>query len=265
MGSAHYLAHEGSAGTLRKPAGRGIDLQTLGYGEVIDHHGVRLSLHPRAMCWARPRCASNMAARCGWPRATMAEDDGTCPPFEPGALPHLHHRIDLWPPPIYRWPSQPALFADINAWWAANAAAAGQRAVCVCLWQGAAAAAWRGCQHPGPSWCMGRWSRSTPRTARRVWICRPRCVTDPGLTKADLKTRAGAVAPPLGSGHTFGSSGLANARRVCEWLDAGARRTPTPGRGPGLCDERPRRLAQPAKAIGATGAERVIVTTAARP
>ena len=50
------------------------------------------------------------------------EDDGTCPPFEPVRC-HTFITESTFGLPIYRWPSQPALFADINAWWAANAAA----------------------------------------------------------------------------------------------------------------------------------------------
>ena len=46
MGHAHYLAHTDSAGTLRTRLGSDIALQTLGYGETIAHHGVRVSLHP---------------------------------------------------------------------------------------------------------------------------------------------------------------------------------------------------------------------------
>ena len=45
-GHAHYLAHDDSAGVLRARLGADITLQTLPYGEAIDHHGVRISLHP---------------------------------------------------------------------------------------------------------------------------------------------------------------------------------------------------------------------------
>ena len=50
------------------------------------------------------------------------EDDGTCAPFEPVRC-HTFITESTFGLPIYRWPAQPALFADINAWWAANAAA----------------------------------------------------------------------------------------------------------------------------------------------
>ena len=45
-GHAHYLASAPSEGVLRARLGDDITLQTLAYGEAIEHHGVRLSLHP---------------------------------------------------------------------------------------------------------------------------------------------------------------------------------------------------------------------------
>ena len=45
-GNTHYLAHRDSAELLRIRLGADISLQTLEYGEVIEHSGVRISLHP---------------------------------------------------------------------------------------------------------------------------------------------------------------------------------------------------------------------------
>src|SRR3954449_8050860 len=44
-GHAHYLAAAPAEGVLRARLGE-IDLQTLPYREAIEHHGVRVSLHP---------------------------------------------------------------------------------------------------------------------------------------------------------------------------------------------------------------------------
>ena len=115
-----YLAHADSAGTLRNRLGADITLQTLAYGEAITHQGVTVSLHPAGMCWARPRCASSMAGQV-WVASGdyKLEDDGTCPPFEPVRC-HTFITESTFGLPIYRWPAQPVLFADINAWWAAK-------------------------------------------------------------------------------------------------------------------------------------------------
>ena len=45
-GSRHYLAAAPGEGVLRARLGADIDLQTLPYGECIEHHGVTLSFHP---------------------------------------------------------------------------------------------------------------------------------------------------------------------------------------------------------------------------
>ncbi len=44
-GHTHYLAAAAGEGVLRARLGA-IDLQTLAYGDVVDHLGVRVSLHP---------------------------------------------------------------------------------------------------------------------------------------------------------------------------------------------------------------------------
>ena len=46
MGSGHYLAAAPGAAILRHRLGADIRLDTLAYRESIQHHGVKLSLHP---------------------------------------------------------------------------------------------------------------------------------------------------------------------------------------------------------------------------
>ena len=53
VGHGHYLAHTHSEGTLRTRLGE-ITLQTLPYGEVIEHKGVKVSLHPAGHVLAPP-------------------------------------------------------------------------------------------------------------------------------------------------------------------------------------------------------------------
>ena len=45
-GMGHYLASRDSEGILRSRIAADMPLQTLAYGESIEHHGVRLSFHP---------------------------------------------------------------------------------------------------------------------------------------------------------------------------------------------------------------------------
>ena len=70
IGNGHYLAAQQAEGVLRTRLGE-IELQTLPYGAAHSPQRRRRSrCIPPAMCWARPRCAWNMAARSGWPAAT---------------------------------------------------------------------------------------------------------------------------------------------------------------------------------------------------
>ena len=128
-GHAHYLAAASGEGVLCARLGA-IDLQTLPYGEVVDHFGVRVSLHPaghvlgsaqvrlehRGQVWV----ASGdyfVAGTADDPR----ESNATCTPFEPVRC-DCFITESTFGLPIYRWAPQRDLFADIDRWWAANAA-----------------------------------------------------------------------------------------------------------------------------------------------
>lgn len=260
MGSAHYLAHEGSAGTLRNRLGADIALQTLAYGEVINHHGVRISLHPAGHVLGSAQVRIEQGGQV-WVASGdyKLEDDGTCPPFEPVRC-HTFITESTFGLPIYRWPSQPALFADINAWWAANAAA-GKASVLYAYAFGKAQRLLHGVDASiGPIVVHGAVELlNAVYRAAGVDLPPTLRVTDPGLTKADLK-RALVLAPPSAAGtpwlKRFGEHSDAFASG---WmLVRGARRRRGVDRGFVMSDHADWPSLQ--KAIGATGAERVIVT-----
>lgn len=120
-GHAHYLAHTHSAGTLRQRLGADIHLQTLEYGEVIEHHGVRLSLHPAGHVLGSAQVRLEHGGRI-WVASGdyKTEADGTCTPFEPVRC-DTFITESTFGLPIYRWPTQAVLFDEINAWWRRNA------------------------------------------------------------------------------------------------------------------------------------------------
>ena len=122
-GSAHYLAHHDSAPILRRRLGEDITLQTLAYGEMIEHHGVRLSLHPAGHVLGSSQVRLEYGGRV-WVASGdyKLEDDGTCAPFEPVRC-NTFITESTFGLPIYRWPAQTKLFNEINAWWRQNAAA----------------------------------------------------------------------------------------------------------------------------------------------
>jgi putative mRNA 3-end processing factor len=129
-GHARYLAHTNSAGILRSRLGD-ITLQTLPYGEPLMHKGVRISLHPAGHVLGSAQVRVEYGGEV-WVASGdyKLEDDGTCAPFEAVRC-HTFITESTFGLPIYRWPSQAELLADINQWWRANAAA-GRASVLFC-------------------------------------------------------------------------------------------------------------------------------------
>ena len=122
-GHRHYLAQRDGEGILRRRLGADIALQSLAYGEVVEHHGVKLSLHPAGHVLGSAQVRLEHGGRV-WVASGdyKLEDDGTCVPFEPVRC-DTFITESTFGLPIYRWPSQAALFAEINAWWRGNAEA----------------------------------------------------------------------------------------------------------------------------------------------
>src|ERR1700710_3122773 len=129
-GPAHYLAAAPAEGVLRTRLGE-IDLQTLAYGEPVDHFGVRLSLHPAGHVLGSAQVRLEHRGRV-WVAsgdyfvAGATEDppegNSTCEPFEPVRC-DCFITESTFGLPIYRWAPQREVFADIDQWWSANAAA----------------------------------------------------------------------------------------------------------------------------------------------
>lgn len=120
-GHAHYLAAAPGEGVLRARLGD-ISLQTLAYGERIVHHGVTLSLHPagHVLGSAQVRLAHGGQVWVASGDYKVAPDR-TCTPFEPVRC-DVFITESTFGLPIYRWQPDEDLFADINRWWADNAA-----------------------------------------------------------------------------------------------------------------------------------------------
>ena len=121
-GSARYLVSaEGEALTrarLWDPA----DVQGLPYGEEVVINGVRVSFHPAGHVLGSAQVRLEKDGFVAVVSGDYKTDaDPTCAPFEPV-------RCDLFVTectfglPVYRWPSTGELSADVNAWWAENAA-----------------------------------------------------------------------------------------------------------------------------------------------
>lgn len=129
-GHAHYLAAAPGAGVLRARLGQ-IGLRTLDYGERIDHFGVLLSLHPAGHVLGSAQVRLEHRGRV-WVAAGdyfaagasdgAQEHNATCAPFEPVRC-HCFITESTFGLPVYRWRPQREVFAEIDTWWGANAAA----------------------------------------------------------------------------------------------------------------------------------------------
>jgi putative mRNA 3-end processing factor len=119
-GSRHYLAAEPGAEVLRLRLGADIALQTLAYGEEIDCNGVRLSLHPAGHVLGSAMVRLEHRGRV-WVVTGDFKDrhDPTCQPFQPVSC-HVLITESTFGLPVFRWPPQRTLLADIDSWWKEN-------------------------------------------------------------------------------------------------------------------------------------------------
>ncbi len=125
-GHGHVLAAQQGDTVLRARLGA-IHLQTLAYGETVDHFGVRLSLHPAGHVLGSAQVRLEHQGRVwvvsGDYFVSGAQDTNpTCEAFEPVRC-DVFVTESTFGLPIYRWRPQADVFADINAWWQGNAAA----------------------------------------------------------------------------------------------------------------------------------------------
>lgn len=120
-GHTHYLAAAPGEGILRKRLGADINLTTLAYGDTINHHGVKLSLHPAGHVLGSAQVRLEYKGEV-WVASGdyKVEVDGTCAPFE--SVPcDTFITESTFGLPIYQWRPQAEIFDDINQWWQNNA------------------------------------------------------------------------------------------------------------------------------------------------
>ena len=265
-GHTRYLAAARAEGVLRSRLGE-ISLQTLPYGEAIDHHGVKVSLHPAGHVLGSAQVRLEHAGRV-WVASgdyflSGADEpadaaNATCEAFEPVRC-HCFITESTFGLPIYRWTPAAELFGEIDRWWAANAAA-GRASLLLGYSFGKAQRMIAGVDAAiGPIFVHGA-VEPLNRAYRAAGVALP-----PTRLVSDARDRTefrGAliVAPPSAQNSTW-------TRRFGDYSDAfasgwmqlrGARRRRSVDRGFVLSDHADWPGLQ--RAIGATGAERVIVT-----
>ena len=265
-GHAHYLAAAPAEGVLRARLGE-IDLQLLPYGQVIDHFGVRVSLHPAGHVLGSAQVRLEHAGRV-WVASgdyfvagesdDPAEANATCTPFEPVRC-DCFITESTFGLPIYRWAPQRELFADINAWWQANADA-GRASLLLGYSFGKAQRILMGVDpRIGPIVVHGA-VEPLNRAYREGGVALPATNLVSDITdKASLK-RALVIAPPSVQNSVWARRfGDASDAFASGWMQLrGARRRRSVDRGFVLSDHADWPGLQ--RAIAATGASRVIVT-----
>jgi putative mRNA 3-end processing factor len=125
-GHGRYLCAAPGAGVLRARLGR-IDLQAVAYGEAVDLDDVRVSLHPAGHILGSAQVRIEHRARGevwvvagDYFHSAHGELNPTCEPFEPVRC-DVFVTEATFGAPLYRWPPHARVFADLVAWWRANA------------------------------------------------------------------------------------------------------------------------------------------------
>ena len=266
-GHGQVLATAVSEGVLRSRLGTGLSLQGLAYGEAVVHQGVRISLHPAGHVLGSAQVRLEAGGRV-WVASgdyflsAHDERNPTCEPFEPLRC-DCFITESTFGLPVYRWPPQAEVFAQIDAWWRANAEA-GRPSLLLAYSFGKAQRVLAGVDATiGPIVVHGA---VAPINAayRAAGVPLPDTLAPAALpagrAAAEVLGRALVVAPP--SVHAS-----AWARRLGDFSDGfasgwmalrGARRRQGVDRGFVLSDHADWPGLQ--RAIAATGAERVIVT-----
>jgi putative mRNA 3-end processing factor len=257
-GHGHYLAAAPAEGVLRARLGH-ITLQPLAYGDTLVHHGVTVSLHPAGHVLGSAQVRLEHGGQV-WVASGdyKVAPDATCAPFEPVRC-NVFITESTFGLPIYRWRPDAEVFADINAWWQVNAAK-GRPSLLLCYSFGKAQRILSGIDPSIGPIVVHSAVEPLNRAYREAGVALPTTHTvSEVVNKADLKRALvlcppGAVAGPWVKNFSDYSDGFASG-----WMQLrGARRRGGYDRGFVLSDHAdwPGLLS----AIGATGADRVIVT-----
>lgn len=262
VGHQHYLCSAEGAGLLRARLGD-VRLQTLAWGEAVDLQGVRLSLHPAGhvlgSAQVRIEHRGQVWVASGDYFVSGAGDrNPSCSPFEPVRC-DCFITESTFGLPIYRWRAQAEVLAEVNAWWQHNADA-GRPSLLLGYSLGKAQRLLAGIDATiGPVFTHPA-VEALNAVYRAAGVALPVTVPLSEGARRDELTRALVVAPPAVHGSAW-------ARRLGEFSDAfasgwmqlrGARRRQGVDRGFVLSDHADWPGLQ--QAIGATGANRVIVT-----
>jgi putative mRNA 3-end processing factor len=119
-GSKRYLASREGRGVLARRLGAGASIQTLEWGERLSLDGVSVSLHPAGHILGSAQVRVEHRGEV-WVVSGdyKTEPDPTCAPYEAVRC-DVFVTESTFGLPIYTWPPQREVFAEIDAWWRSN-------------------------------------------------------------------------------------------------------------------------------------------------
>jgi putative mRNA 3-end processing factor len=119
-GSRHYLVCEPGKHLFRTRLGDDADIETLPYGEVVQHNGVNVSFHPAGHVLGSAQIRLEHEGQvCVVTGDYKLDRDPTCLPFETVRC-HTFLTESTFGLPVYRWEEPEVLFEGINSWWRSN-------------------------------------------------------------------------------------------------------------------------------------------------
>lgn len=122
-GSRAYLTSVPGVEVLRARLEPGAAIRGVEYREAVVLDGTAVSFHPAGHILGSSQVRIERGGEVWVVSGDYKTDpDPTCTPFEPLRC-HTFVTESTFGLPIYRWPSQAEVFAEINAWWRASAAA----------------------------------------------------------------------------------------------------------------------------------------------
>lgn len=121
-GSERYLVAEPGLQVARLRLGPEARIETIPYGQRVTLNGVKVSLHPAGHILGSAQVRIEDGQTWVVTGDYKTEPDQTCAPFEPLKC-HGLVTESTFGLPIYRWRPDAEVFAEIDAWWAANQAA----------------------------------------------------------------------------------------------------------------------------------------------
>jgi putative mRNA 3-end processing factor len=122
-GCGHYLVAAAGLALARARLEADVSVQAVPYGEALHLGGVRVSLHPAGHVLGSAQVRVEERGKV-WVVSGdyQRQPNPTCAPFEPLRA-HTFVTESTFGLPIFRWPPERDVFAAIDTWWRANAAA----------------------------------------------------------------------------------------------------------------------------------------------